>query len=216
MFKNREEAGIRLGQALENYRGQDIVVLALPHGGIEVGIHVAKHLRADFSILVVRKFPFPDDPVADFGALAEDGSAVMLENAFLWVPEDRIKEVVLEQTEEIKRRVRSLRQGEPLPEITGKTVILVDDGLTMGSAMTAAIELCRKRKAGRIIVAVPVSGRSAALKIAKLADETVILDLINFFRSADRAYLNWYEIPDEEVTEIIRTWKTFEPRFTEN
>jgi len=207
MFKDRQEAGKRLGEALVEYKGQGVLVLAIPRGGVEVGYHVAKHLQADFSFLIARKLPYPDNPEAGFGALAEDGSAVILREATPWVSEEKIKEIVREQSEEIKRRVKVLRKGKPLPPISGRTVIMVDDGLAMGSTMRAAIELCRKRNAQKIVVAVPVAGRRVADEVNELADETVILEVPRFFQAVAQVYLNWYDVPDEEVIEIMEKWE---------
>ena len=206
MFKDREEAGKRLGEALKDYKGQGALVLAIPRGGVEVGYHAAKHLQADFSFLIARKLPYPDNPEAGFGALAEDGSAVILGDASSCVSEEKIKEIVREQSEEIKRRVQVLRKGKPLPPVSGRTVILVDDGLAMGSTMRAAIELCRKRNAQKIVVAVPVGGGRVADEVNELADEVIILEVPRFFQAVAQDYLNWYDVPDEEVIEIMEKW----------
>jgi putative phosphoribosyl transferase len=213
MFKDREDAGKRLAESLENYRDQGVLVLAIPRGGVEVGFQVARHLHADFSILISRKLPYPDNPEAGFGALAEDGSAIILKEASLWVPDEKIQKIILEQSQELKRRVKVLRKGKPLPEISGRTVILVDDGLAMGSTMRAAIELCRKRNAKKIVVSVPVAGGRVAHEIDKLVDETIILEVPEFFQAVAQVYLNWYDVPDEEVIEILRKWE--KNRFTE-
>lgn len=207
MFKDREDAGKQLAEVLEKYKGQRVLILAIPRGGVEVGYQVAKQLHADFSILISRKLPYPDNPEAGFGALAEDGSAIILKESSLWMPEEKIQKIILEQTEEVKRRVKVLRKGKPLPEISGRTVILVDDGLAMGSTMRAAIELCRKRNAKKIVVAVPVAGRRVAREIDKLVDETIILEVPEFFQAVAQVYLNWYDVPDEEAIEIMRKWE---------
>ncbi len=207
MFKDREDAGKRLAQALENYKGRGVLVLAIPRGGVEVGHEVAKHLQADFSILIARKLPFPDNPEAGFGAMAEDGSTIILKEGSLMVSEEKIKEIIQQQSEEIKRRIKVLRKGKPLPKIMGRTVILTDDGLAMGSTMMSAIELCRKRNADKIIVAVPVSGGRVAREIDRMVDETVILEVPEFFHAVAQAYLSWYDVPDEEVLEIMRQWE---------
>jgi putative phosphoribosyl transferase len=207
MFEDREDAGKKLAKSMENYEGQGVLVLAIPRGGVEVGFHVAKHLGADFSILICRKLPFPDNPEAGFGALAEDGSVIILREVSLWVPNETIQKIILEQREEIRRRVKVLREGKPLPEIAGKKVVLVDDGLAMGSTMRAAIKLCRKRNAKKIVIAVPVASRRVADEIDKMVDETVILEVPEFFQAVAQVYLNWYDVSDEEVFEILREWK---------
>jgi predicted phosphoribosyltransferase len=162
MFKNRKDAGEKLARALEKYRAENPLILAVPRGGVEVGLQVAKKLDADFSLIIARKLPFPDNPEAGFGAIAEDGSTFILEDAYYWLSGDTIERIKKEQVAEIRRRVKTLRGGNPLPEINGRTVILIDDGIAMGSTMMAAIELCKNREARRIVVAVPVAGREVA------------------------------------------------------
>ena len=131
MFEDRRDAGKQLAQELEAYRDEGVLVLAIPRGGVEVGYQVAKHLDADLSLLIVRKLPYPDQPEAGFGALAEDGSTVILRDATRWLSEETINRVIDEQRREIERRLAVLRRGEPLPDLTGRTVILVDDGIGM-------------------------------------------------------------------------------------
>lgn len=206
MFKNREDAGQKLAEALEQYKDQGALVLAIPRGGVEVGFQVARNLRADFAILISRKLPFPDNPEAGFGALAEDGSTVILKEPSRWISEEEIKEILKEQSEEIRRRVKVLREGKTLPVITGKTVILVDDGLAMGSTMRAAVKLCRKRNARKIVMAVPVAGDRVAREMAEIVDDIVILEVPKFFRAVAQVYSNWYDVSDEEVLEILEEW----------
>jgi putative phosphoribosyl transferase len=215
VFKDREDAGKKLAEALEHYKGKRVLVFAIPRGGAEVGFQVARHLCADFAILVARKLPYPDNPEAGFGALAEDGSTIILKEASMWLPREKVKQIVFEQSEEIKRRVQVLRKGNPLPEITKRIVILVDDGLAMGSTMRAAIELCRKRNAKKIVVAVPVAGGRIAQEIDEIADETVILEVPEFFHAVAQVYLNWYDVQDEEVLEIMRKWERQGQRLTD-
>ena len=161
MFTDRRDAGQRLARALEQYRGRNALVLAIPRGGVEVAGQVAKHLNTDLSILVSRKLPFPDNPEAGFGAIAEDGSTFIFRDAGLWLSGETIEEIIQEQRAEIQRRIQVLRKNQPLPEMTGRIVILVDDGLAMGSTMRAAISLCNKRKPRRIVVAVPVAAEGS-------------------------------------------------------
>jgi len=214
MFKDRHDAGKRLAKALDHYRDKNVLVLAIPRGGVEVGFQIAKSLRADFSILISRKLPYPDNPEAGFGALAEDGSTIILKGATLWIPEKKIKEIIQKQSEEIKRRIRILRKGESLPEIKGRTIILVDDGLAMGSTMRAAIQLCRKRKAQKIIVAVPVAGDRVAEEMERIVDKAVILEIPPFFRAVAQVYMSWYDVQDKEVLEILEKWEKEKQNFS--
>jgi len=204
MFKNRKDAGEKLAQALERYRAENRVILAIPRGGVEVGLQVSKRLEADFSLIIARKLPFPDNPEAGFGAIAENGSTFIFENAGYWLAGETIEQIKQEQIAEIDRRVNALRGGNPLPDIAGRTVILIDDGIAMGSTMRAAIKLCRNRNAGKVVVAVPVAGREVADAIAKEADELIVLEIPVHFRAVAQAYENWYDVSDEEVLDLLR------------
>lgn len=204
MFKNRKDAGEKLGQALERYRAEKPVILAIPRGGVEVGLQVSRKLGADFSIVIARKLPFPDNPEAGFGAIAENGSTFIVESASNWLTGEDIERIKQEQIAEIERRVNVFRGGKPLPDIAGRTVILIDDGIAMGSTMRVAIELCRKRKAGKVVVAVPVAGREIADAISKEADELVVLKIPVYFRAVAQVYENWYDVSDEEVLDLLR------------
>ncbi len=205
-FKDRADAGARLAEALEKYKGRHVLVLGIPRGGVEVAYQVALGLEGELSILVSRKLPYPDNPEAGFGAVAEDGSRVVSETAPYELDEAEISAIIRKQEEEIRRRIQVLRRGEPLPEIKGRTVILVDDGLAMGSTMTAAVSLCRKRKAKKVVVAVPVAGEWAAREVAKLADETVILTKPVPFFAVAQVYERWYDVPDKEVLSLLARW----------
>lgn len=204
MFKSRKDAGEKLALALEKYRTENPVILAIPRGGVEVGLQVSKKLGADFSLVISRKLPFPDNPEAGFGAIAENGSTFILENADSWLARETIEQIKQEQIVEIERRINVLRGGKTLPDIAGRTVILIDDGIAMGSTMRAAIELCRNRKAGKVVVAVPVAGKEVADAIAKEADELVVLEIPVDFRAVAQAYENWYDVSDEEVLDLLR------------
>jgi putative phosphoribosyl transferase len=206
MFEDREDAGKRLGRALEAYRDEGALVLAIPRGGVEVGYWVARYLKADLAILVARKLPFPDNPEAGFGAIAEEGSTFIFEEASRWLSAAEIERIIRDQEREMKRRIRVLRKGRPLPDISGRTVILVDDGLAMGSTMRAAVKLCRRKRAARIIVAVPVAGADVARDMEGLADETVILEVPPFFRAVAQFYRRWSDVQDEEVLALLEKW----------
>ena len=206
MFKDRKDAGRKLAARLMQYKGKDAIVFAIPKGGVEVGYEVARALDAPFSALVVRKLPFPNDPEAGFGAIAEDGSAILLEGAASWLSQDTIEWIKTEQIREIKRRVAVLRSDRPLPGIAEKTVILVDDGLAMGSTMLAAVTYCRNKKAAKIIVAVPIAGEEAARLVDEAADMIVVLEKPAYFRAVAQGYENWYDVPDEEAAGILKTY----------
>jgi len=207
MFEDRKDAGERLARALQKYKDKDVLVLAIPKGGVEVGYQVAKFLNSDFSIIISRKLPYPNNPEAGFGAMAEDGSTFIIDYAARGLSPDTISRIIKEQNQEIKRRIKTLRDGKPLPEIAGRTVILVDDGIAMGSTMQAAISLCKNKRAKRIVVASPVAGRSTIAELAEIVDDVVILEKPIFFQAVAQVYANWYDVSDEEVIQITEKWE---------
>lgn len=192
------------------------MVLAIPKGGVEVGYYVAEHLGAEFAMVIVRKLPLPTNPEAGFGAIAEDGSVFLADGVAAAVPPAEAIRIQQEQQKEIARRIELLRRDRPLPPIEGRVVILVDDGIAMGSTMHAAVKLCRNRRAGRVIVAAPVAGESAVSGLAKVVDEIVILEQPPFFRAVAEAYVNWYDVSDAEVLAIMGKAEQSQPRRHKN
>ncbi|HFQ89182.1 MAG TPA: phosphoribosyltransferase [Desulfobulbus sp.] len=211
MFADRRDAGRRLARALERFRNSGALVLAIPRGGVEVGYEVARYLDTDFSLLISRKLPFPDNPESGFGAIAEDGSLYLNEFAARAVPPETMRTIIEQQRQEIKRRIRTLRNDEPLPPLRGRTVILVDDGIAMGSTMMAAIRLCRAAGAAAVIVAVPVGGERITAEIGRLADGIVVLEVPPIYYAVAQVYRNWYDVSDEEVRSIMARWRAEHP-----
>jgi len=204
MFADRKDAGQKLARALEKYRADRPLVLAIPKGGVEVGYEVAKHLGCEFSILIARKLPFPDSPEAGFGAVAEDGSTFINDYAARGLSQHTIDRILKQQRSEIKRRIAALRKGRPLPQIADRTVILIDDGIAMGSTMRAGISLCRNKKAKKIVVASPVAGPDTVAELARIVDDVVVLEKPTFFQAVAQVYANWYDVCDEEVIRILQ------------
>src|SRR3989304_4198474 len=207
MFRDGKEAGKKLTLELNKYKNQNVLVLAIPRGGVEVGFEVAAYLNSDFDILVSRKLPIPYNPEAGFGAIAEDGSAYINKDASLWVEKDEIERIKKEQIKEIKRRIDVLRGGRPLTPVRGRIVILIDDGLAMGSTMRASIQCCRNKNAKKEIIAVPVSGKDVFYEIKQLVDEAYVLEMPYNFMAVAQAYLNWTDVTDEDVIELMEKWK---------
>lgn len=203
MFKDRKDAGKKLADRLKKYKGKDVVILAIPRGGIAVGCEISRVIKAPLFALVVRKLPFPHDPEAGFGAVAEDGSVTLLEGAASWLPRETIERIIKEQIAETKKRIAILRGNRPLPPIKDKIAVLVDDGLAMGATMLAAVKYCRDKGAGKVVVAVPISGEDAASLISAAADETVILEKPAYFQAVAQGYENWYDVPYEEAARIL-------------
>ncbi|MDZ7833253.1 MAG: phosphoribosyltransferase [Desulfobacterales bacterium] len=202
-FRDRAHAGRLLAEKLIDYESENPIVLAIPRGGVEVGIEVAKRLNCDFELLIVRKLPFPDNPESGFGAIAEDGSSVVFDRFAQTVSETERQQIYEAQQQEIQSRIRTLRKGRPLPAIKGRTVILIDDGIAMGSTMQASVAMCRNQKAQKIIVAAPVSSPRTKIEFQSLADDAVILTTPEFFQAVAQVYENWYDVSDEEVLELL-------------
>jgi putative phosphoribosyl transferase len=207
MFEDRKDAGKRLAGKLERYRNQKPLVLAIPRGGVEVGLHVAHFLEAEFSIIVSRKLPFPFNRESGFGAISEDGSLFLFPGYEQWVTEEEVTKVIETQKEEMRRRISILRNNRPLPKMDSRTVILIDDGIAMGSTMRVSITLCRNKNAKRIVVAVPVTSESTARQIGQLVDEIIVLEKPSLFRAVAQVYRNWYDVSDEEVIRLMKKWK---------
>jgi len=208
LFEDRKDAGKKLAKELARYKGKSVLVLGIPRGGVEVAYEVAKYLDAELSILISRKLPLPLNPEAGFGAIAEDGSTLIQKDTHSWLSREEVEEIIREQKLEVDRRIKVLRKAKPLPRIKGRTVILVDDGLAMGSTMKVSINLCKNKEAGKIIVAVPVSGESTAREIGDMVDEIVVLEMPPFFQAVAQVYTNWRDIQDSEVIEILERWKS--------
>ncbi len=198
-----------MARALMHYREERPLVLAIPKGGTEVGFEVAKALNADFDLLIARKLPFPDNPESGFGAIAEDGSLYIIPYYAQLLDPKLIEAIVEEQKREIVRRIERLRGGRPITPPEGRTIILVDDGIAMGSTMRAAVAFCRHRHAAKVVVAAPVAGPHTAAEFTEIADDVVILSTPPWFRAVAEAYENWYDVSDEEVLDIIRRWREF-------
>ncbi len=203
MFIDRKDAGKKLAKALEKYRDQNAIVLAIPRGGVEIGAEVAEHLNAYFSIIVSRKLPLPYNPEAGFGAVAEDGSNFIFGDTDRFLPKSSVDEIVEEQKQVVKRRIKTLRNNEPLPDISDRTVILVDDGIAMGSTMRVSITMCKNEKADKIIVGVPVTSDRVKQEIEQLVDEIIVLETPPNFRAVAQVYQNWHDVTDEEVIDIL-------------
>ncbi len=209
MFRNRQDAGIQLAKALSSFQDEKPLVLAIPRGGAPVGFEVAKALQADFSLLIVQKLPFPFNPQESFGAVAEGGRVIVLAHASRNLDQTLIDKVVADQIEEIRRRRRVFRTEHPLPSLTGRIVILVDDGIKLGATMKAAVRYADARAPEKIVVAAPVSSPEAAHAFSQMeaVAAVVILETPRFFRDVAQAYADWHEVSDHEVLQLVRQWQ---------
>ncbi|GCC50362.1 phosphoribosyltransferase [Chryseotalea sanaruensis] len=208
MFTDRKDAGLQLAHALDKYRHKKVLVLGIPRGGIVPAYYVALHLSAEFSTIVVRKLGHPDNPEAAFGAIAEDGSIYLSAASSDSISDSTKTMIIEEQQAEIKRRVRILRKGKALPELKGKTIILVDDGIATGATLFAAIAMCKKQNPLKIIVAAAVASQSMEAEISKLVDEVIILEKPFSFYAVGQGYKHFQNMSDEETLSYIDAWES--------
>lgn len=210
-FRNRQEAGRALAQALEAYRDRgDVVMLALPRGGVPVGYEVARALGAELDLMLVRKLGFPGQEELAMGAIATGGVQVLNEEVVRQasIPPQVIERVAQQERRELERRQQAYRGDRPLPQIAGRCVILVDDGLATGSTMRAAVRALRQQGPGRVVVAVPVAPPETCQVLRQEVDEVICLMTPRAFGGVGRWYEDFSQISDEEVRWLLqRAWQ---------
>lgn len=207
-YQDRRQAGQVLADALDGYRGKpNLLVLALPRGGVPVAWEVAAALRAPLDVFVVRKLGAPRWPELAVGALASGGGVVLNDEVVraLQLDESQLQEITDKEAEELARRERAYRGDRPPLEPAGKTVILVDDGVATGASMTAAIKAIRAADPAEIVVAVPVAPPSAHDPLAHLADDVVIAATPTAFMAVGEYYYDFRQTSDDEVRELLAT-----------
>jgi erythromycin esterase-like protein/hypoxanthine-guanine phosphoribosyltransferase len=206
-FRDRAEAGRELAGRLTAYaRRSDVVVLALPRGGVPVAAEVAAALGAPMDAFLVRKLGVPGHPELAMGAIAEGGVKVLTQSLIrdLGISATLVEEVAVRERLELERRGRAFRGTRVPPDITGRTVILIDDGLATGSSMEAAILALRERKPARIVVAVPVGAPETCARLARLADEMVTVAMPEPFVAVGLWYDNFDQTTDAEVVAALQ------------
>jgi len=205
-FADRAEAGRMLGEALSVYAGRiDVLVLALPRGGVPVAYEIARMLAVPLDIWLVRKLGAPGQEELAMGAMAGTDTLVLNKEIIklLNIDEASIDAAIARERTELERRNKLYRRGMPAPDIQGKTIILVDDGLATGATMHAAIVSLRNAGAARIVVAVPVGTTSACRKIRQEADDLVCLYTPEPFFGVGQWYDNFMQTADEEVLALL-------------
>lgn len=206
IFKNRYEAGKKLAEKLSAFKNKsDVLVLALPRGGVPVAFEVAQHLNAPLDIFIVRKLGAPGYEELAMGAIASGGVRVLNRQVIsaLCVTPDTIEQVASLESEELHRRESVYRRGRPALSVTGKQIILVDDGLATGASMKAAATAVKKMNPSRIIVAVPVASSDILDEFKSLVDDVVCSLTPADFTSVGSWYENFAQTSDEEVQYLL-------------
>ncbi len=205
-FDDRRDAGRELARQLGAYAGRaDVIVLGLPRGGVPVAAEVARALRAPLDVLVVRKLGVPGHEELAMGALASGGARVLNASIVrdLGLDDDAIERVEREERAELARRERLFRGERPTPDLRGKTVVLVDDGIATGATMRSAVAALRNGPPARVVVATPVAAPEAAEALRREADEVVCLGTPDDFLAVGRWYRDFPQTSDAEVRESL-------------
>jgi putative phosphoribosyl transferase len=218
-FENRIQAGQLLGQALTGYaKRTDVIVLALPRGGVPVGFEIARIIDAPLDIMLVRKLGTPGQEELAMGAIASGGLCVLNPDivAAIDISQEEIEAATIIERQELERREHAYRGAQPPPAVEDHCVILVDDGLATGASMLAAVAALKQRKPASIVVAVPVAPAETVLRLQGEADDVVCLAMPEPFWAVGRWYREFTQTSDDEVKSLLkRAWATLPSHLNE-
>jgi len=206
-FIDRHDAGRVLASRLDRYAGRDdVIVLALPRGGVPVAYEVARALGAPMDLFLVRKLGTPGHRELAMGAIASGGIRVLNNDVVrsFGISESAIERVAREEEQELQRREHAYRGGRPAPNLENRIVILIDDGLATGSTMRAAVRAVRQRHPSRVVVAVPVGARDTCAELAVEADEVICARMPEPFSAVGQWYLNFAQTEDDDVRRLLQ------------
>lgn len=206
-FDDRRDAGRRLGRRLEYLRDENAVVVGLPRGGVPVAYEVARALDAPLDVIVVRKLGVPYQPELAFGAIGEDDVRVINDVVlgYTRLTGDEIATVERRERAELRRRTERLRRAHPRIPLSGRTVIVIDDGIATGATARAACQVAWAQGAQRVVLAVPVAPRDTLAALGEVADEVVCLEMPMWFGAVGSWYRNFGQVTDAEVDLLLRT-----------
>ena len=206
LFTNRSEAGRWLAERLKAYAQRpDVIVLGLPRGGVPVAYELARALDAPLDVFLVRKLGLPGQEELAMGAIASGGVRVLNDDVVgaLGVPAHVIDDVARKEEQELRRREQAYRGARPMPDLRGRVVILVDDGLATGSTMRAAVRAVKQMQPARVVVAVPVAAASTRDDMAEEVDEIVCATPPEPFLAVGRWYEDFSQTSDDEVHDLL-------------
>jgi predicted phosphoribosyltransferase len=206
LFRDRSEAGRWLADRLQAYKGRpDVIVLALPRGGVPVAFELAQSIGAPLDVFLVRKLGVPGQEELAMGAIATGGVRVLNDEIVgaLAIPATVIEGVARKEEQELRRREASYRGSRPAPQVQGRVAILVDDGLATGSTMRAAVRAVKQMQPARVVVAVPVAAAQTRDEIGREVDEIVCSTPPEPFLAVGRWYQDFSQTSDEEVHDLL-------------
>jgi predicted phosphoribosyltransferase len=205
-YRDRHDAGRRLAELLSRYANRpDVLVLALPRGGVPVAYEVARALNAPLDVFIVRKLGVPGHEELALGAIASGGIRVLNNEVMraLHIPKQVVEEIAAREQRELERREQLYRDGRPAPDVRGRTVILIDDGLATGATMRAALQALRQQQPARLVLAVPVAAPSTCLEFLGEADEVICARTPDPFFAVGLWYQNFEQTSDQEVHDLL-------------
>jgi predicted phosphoribosyltransferase len=205
VFRDRREAGATLGRALAEYRGQDVIVLALPRGGVPVGVEVARALSAPLDVFIVRKLGVPGREELAMGAIASGGSTVVDRETIrtLGIRRETLMQAATHEAAELARRERLYRAGRPPPDVRGRIVIVVDDGIATGSTMQVALTALRDQGPAKLVVAAGVGAPETCSRLRSLADDVVVPFRPTPFFAVGLWYEDFTPTTDDDVRSLL-------------
>jgi predicted phosphoribosyltransferase len=204
MFRNRREAGELLGETLRHLNLQDPMLLAVPRGGLVVAEPVSTALKTGLGVLVTRKIGHPLNPEVAVGAVMPDGETIGDAQYFSGSGRWDMQQIIEREKREIRRRMKDYTGSELPPEVKGRTVVVIDDGIATGYTLRAAIKWLRAREAGFIVVAVPVGSQDSVQELAREADQVICLSQPEPFYAVGQFYQEFGQVEDSEAIEILK------------
>jgi len=205
MFLDRMDAGEKLADSLYKFKDEDVIVLAVPRGGLAIAYDTIKRFGLKWDLIIPRKIGAPHNKEFAIGAVSVDGSYFLNKEyvKMLGISQDYIEKEVLEQISEIKRRMKEYRGKDTFPEVKDKTVIIIDDGIATGFTILAVIKAVKKQGAKKIILAIPVGPRETIEEFKEIVDGVICLYIPEKFYAVGSYYENFEQVTDAEVFKII-------------
>ncbi len=211
IFDDRKQAGQMLAEKLLKFKENDnVIVLALPRGGLPIGYEIARAINAKLDVFLVRKLGAPMQPELAMGAISSGGITAMNDDVVktLHITRDKIDSVIKEEQKELKRREQEYRGDRPFPDLSGFIVILVDDGIATGATMKAAVKAVQSKNPEKLIVAVPTAPKSSCEALQEITDETVCLSTPEPFQAIGQWYREFPQLSDQDVRDYLERAET--------